>query len=230
MERVLRRTFAALVLGIYFAAAAPTQDTTQACTAITEALPGKVLTPGLLALEYEHETQQYWSTTLRSVDPACIVQPVSAEDVSVVIKILNKYPTVNFATRSGGHDPNVGHASVQDGVLITMTDLVGATYDASRNLAYVKPGGEWNDVVGDLEPSGVTILGGRLGLDNPTIHWLGLYIDVYQESLALEAYFWVEACLSSLRRKVWLPTTLSAGRQWWPTAPSLMSMRQHDPI
>jgi hypothetical protein len=170
MEKVVCRTLAALVLGTHFAIAAPTQETTQACAAITKALPGKVLTPALLALEYEHEIQQYWSTTLRSVDPACIVQPVSAEDVSVVIKVLNKYPTVNFATRSGGHDPNVGHASVQDGVLITMSDMVGATYDAAKKIAYVKPGGEWNDVVGDLEPSGVTILGGRLGSKTPTFN------------------------------------------------------------
>jgi FAD/FMN-containing dehydrogenase len=169
MEKLFRRTLAALILGTQLTAAAPTQETTQACTEITKALPGKVLTPGLLALEYEHETQQYWSTTLRSVDPACIVQPVSAGDVSTVIKILNKYPTVRFATRSGGHDPNVGHSTVQDGVLITMTDLTGATYDAAKQVAYVKPGGEWNDVVGDLEPSGVTILGGRLGWYTPMI-------------------------------------------------------------
>jgi FAD/FMN-containing dehydrogenase len=161
-----RQISLALIWGALSTAAAPTQATTQACTEIKNALPGKVLTPGLLALEYEHETQQYWSTTLRSVDPACIVQPVSAEDVAVVVKILNKHPTVNFATRSGGHDPNVGHATVQDGVLITMTDMAGATYDATKQVAYVKPGGEWNDVVGDLEPSGVTITGGRLGKHN----------------------------------------------------------------
>ena len=154
---------AALLLGLRSATAAPTQATTQACTEIKNALPGKVLTPGLLRVEYEYETQQYWSTTLREVDPACIVQPVSAKDVATVVKILNKYPTVNFATRSGGHDPNVGHATVQDGVLIAMTDLAGATYDAEKKVAYVKPGGEWNDVIGDLEPSGVTIAGGRLG-------------------------------------------------------------------
>lgn len=41
--------------------------------------------------------------------------------------------------------------------------MAGATYDAANQVAYVKPGGEWNDVVGDLEPSGVTIAGGRLG-------------------------------------------------------------------
>lgn len=164
MERIFHRALAALVLGSQLATAAPDQATTQACTDIKNALPGKVLTSGLLAVEYAYETQQYWSTIQRSADPACIVQPASAEDVSAVIKILLKYPTVRLATRSGGHDPNVNHNSIEDGVLITMTDMVGATYDAATGLAYVKPGGHWNDVIGDLEPSGVTILGGRLGM------------------------------------------------------------------
>lgn len=164
MEAIMRLTLATLLLTAQSASASPTPATTQACTEIGNALPGKVLAPGLLALEYAHEQQQYWSTTLRTVRPACIVQPVDANDVSAAIKILNKYPDVPFATRSGGHDPNVGHATVQDGVLITMTDMVGATYDAGNHVAYVKPGGEWNDVISDLEPSGVTIAGGRLGL------------------------------------------------------------------
>lgn len=153
-----------LLLGAQVALGAPSEETTKACNEINQSLPGKVLTKGLLSMEYTHETQQYWATNLRSVDPACIVQPSSAQDVAIVIKILNKYPTVNFATRSGGHDPNKGHATVQDGVLITMTDLVGASYDASEDVAYVRPGGEWNDVIGDLEKSGVAITGGRLGL------------------------------------------------------------------
>lgn len=164
MARSLSLFFAALSLSGRKTRAAPTQATTQACADIKNALPGKVLTPGFLTLEYEHETQQYWSTTLRSVDPACIVQPSSAEDVAAVVKVLNKYPTVQFATRSGGHDPNVGHATVQDGVQIVMTDLAGAKYDADKGLAYVKPGGEWNDVISDLQPSGVAVVGGRLGL------------------------------------------------------------------
>jgi|SRR5690242_9583510 len=163
MAPTLSLTLTAFLLSASRSFAAPDQATTQACADIKNALPGKVLTPGFFALEYEHETQQYWSTTLRSVDPACIVQPTSAEDVAVVVKVLNKYPTVRFATRSGGHDPNVGHATVQDGVQIVMTDLAGATYDAEKDLAYVKPGGEWNDVIGDLAPSGVAVVGGRLG-------------------------------------------------------------------
>lgn len=163
MAAFLRSSILSIILCTKLGLAVPTQETTQACTDIKNALPGKVLTPGILAAEYAFETQKYWSTTLRSITPACIVQPVDAQDVSTVVKILNKYPSVNFATRSGGHDPNVGHATVQDGVQIVMTDMTGATYDASRKVAYVKPGGEWNDVISDLEPSGVAITGGRLG-------------------------------------------------------------------
>ena len=163
MAPTLSLILAAFLLGVGKSFAALDQATTQTCTDIKNALPGKVLTPDFLALEYEHETQQYWSTTLRSVGPACIVQPSSAEDVTAIVKVLNKYPTVKFAIRSGGHDPNVGHATVQDGVQIVMTDLAGATYDAEKDLAYVKPGGEWNDVISELEPSGVAVVGGRLG-------------------------------------------------------------------
>lgn len=161
-----------LLLGAQVARCAPSADTTQACNDINQALPGKVLTPSTLGLAYTQETQQYWAVNLRSVNPACIVQPSSAQDVAIVIGVLNKYPTVRFATRSGGHDPNKNHTTVQDGVLITMTNLVGATYDADEDVAYVRPGGEWNDVIGDLEKSGVAITGGRLGT---TLHAV-LYI------------------------------------------------------
>lgn len=154
----------ALLLGAHTAYGLPSDATTQACNEIANSLPGKVLSPGLLSVEYAYETQQYWATNLRDIKPACIVQPNSAQDISIVIKTLNKYPTVHFATRSGGHDPNKDHSTVQDGVLITMTDLAGASYDAQEDLAYVRPGGEWNDVIGDLEQSGVAIAGGRLGI------------------------------------------------------------------
>jgi hypothetical protein len=44
-----------------------------------------------------------------------------------------------------------------------MTGTAGATYDADRDRAYVKPGGESNDVISDLEPSSVVVIGGCLG-------------------------------------------------------------------
>ncbi|KAE9374008.1 FAD-binding domain-containing protein [Stipitochalara longipes BDJ] len=80
------------------------------------------------------------------------------------MRILNKYPGVNFAVRSGGHDPNPGHASTHGGVLICLRHMKGATYETNTGLAFVKPGGVWNDVITDLERDDITIVGGRLGV------------------------------------------------------------------
>lgn len=144
------------------AAITTTAETTEACNDISEALPDLVLFPRNI-IRYKAEKLGYWSLAAQEVNPACIVSPSTAEDVSTVIQILNNHTNVEFAVRSGGHDPNVGHATTEGGVLISMSQMVGTTYDESTGLARVKPGGEWNDVIGALEPYGVTIPGGRLG-------------------------------------------------------------------
>lgn len=83
--------------------------------------------------------------------------------MSATVKTLNRYPDVNFAVKSGGHDPNPGHGSVHEGILIAMRKISGTTYDKETNLVHLRPGGEWNDAIGALDPQGVTVLGGRLG-------------------------------------------------------------------
>lgn len=166
MRHTLRQASLAPLLLLWGlgALAAPSASTLQACADMDAALPSDQVIHSTMSIQYHLQTAKYWSTALRDVDPACIVLPTSAAQVSSAVQVLNRYPDVEFAVKSGGHDPNVGHATVQDGVLVAFHDLVGATYDAEANLAHVKPGGEWNDVIGDLEPSGVTIVGGRLGL------------------------------------------------------------------
>jgi hypothetical protein len=141
--------------------AAPSASTKKACDEISAAVPGRVSTR--FTIPYTSEISAYWSTALRDLRPACVVLPQSAEEVAAAVKVLNKYHDVQFAVKSGGHDPNVRHASVQDGVLISTKDLTGVTYDAEKQLAFVKPGGEWNDVIGPLDEQGVAIVGGRLG-------------------------------------------------------------------
>lgn len=156
----------ALLTGLLTAAATvsacPSKDTEKACDEIAAEVPDRVSTR--FEIPYTSEVLSYWSHVPRDHKPACLVLPQSAEEVAAVVKVLNKYPDVRFAVKSGGHDPNLGHASVQDGVLISTKDLAGVTYDAEKQLAYVKPGGEWNDVIGVLDTEGVAIVGGRLGL------------------------------------------------------------------
>ncbi|KAH6646050.1 hypothetical protein BKA67DRAFT_541041 [Truncatella angustata] len=151
-----------LLSAVQFAEAGPSVSTVQACKDIDGALPRRLSWP--IDLDYITETQEYWSTALRDLKPACVVHPADVSEVSTVVQVLNKYPDVDFSAKSGGHDPNPGHGSVQDGVLVAMRDMSGATYDAETGLATIKPGGTWNDVIGDLEPYGVTVVGGRLGI------------------------------------------------------------------
>lgn len=176
------------------AAANPTAD--QACKEISTALPDRVSFP--ISVAYTSETSKYWSTALREIQPTCIVLPRFVEEVSSAVKILNKYPEVNFAAKSGGHDPNPGHGSVEGGVLIALRDISGTTYDATTNLAYVKPGGEWNDVIGALDPQGVAVVGGRLGrfIRVRLTHSRAGLISIRQDSWALEGTFFKAASLS----------------------------------
>lgn len=141
--------------------ALPNAATLKACAEIATALPLRVSTQ--LTLPYTLETNSYWSTALREAKPACLVLPESAADVASAVRVLKKYPDVQFAVKSGGHDPNPRHSSILDGVLISTKDLAGVRYDEATQLAYVKPGGEWNDVSGPLDEQGVAIVGGRLG-------------------------------------------------------------------
>ena len=144
-------------------AAAASAATDAACDEIAAAIDDRVHTEW--AKDYRSEVKSYWSTRLRDAKPACVVLPQSAEEVSAVVKILNKYPDVEFAVKSGGHTPAPRHSSVSGGVLISTRDMNGATYDEETGTAYVKPGGEWNDVISQLEEeSGVAVVGGRLGM------------------------------------------------------------------
>jgi hypothetical protein len=118
------------LLPVVYATATP--STLQACGNIDTALPGRVSYPG--SLPYFTERTSYWSTALHDLQPACLVLPTTAQEVATVVGVLNQFPSVNFAVKSGGHDPNPGHASVEDGILIATRKLKGATYDAATGL------------------------------------------------------------------------------------------------
>ncbi|PBP27987.1 putative FAD binding domain containing protein [Diplocarpon rosae] len=112
--------------------------------------------------QYAYAKSHYWSDANAEFTPACVVFPRCAEDVSGVIQILLKYPEVTFATKSGGHNANIGFAST-DGVLISMAQLNSTTISADRTTAYLSPGATWMDAVGALEPYNKAVVGGRLG-------------------------------------------------------------------
>jgi hypothetical protein len=137
-----------------------------ACSVIMANCPGFTLTwpSGTSNAEYVYATTHYWSSTNTEVTPACVVFPTSAEDMSAVIQILLQYPDVPFAVKSGGHNPNTGFSSVNGGVLISFQNLKNITLSPDQKTAEVGPGSQWKDAVGALEPYGLTVVGGRLGM------------------------------------------------------------------
>lgn len=145
---------------------APVPTSMAACSAIAANCPGFTLTYPSAAFNpnYQYATTHYWSDTNKDGTPACVVFPTSAEDVSEVIRILLQYPNVHFAVKSGGHNANVGFSSVDGGVLISFQNMHNTVLSADRQTAEVGPGARWMDTVGALEPYGLTVVGGRLGM------------------------------------------------------------------
>jgi hypothetical protein len=80
-------------------------ETSQACTKLDSELPGRVYYPESAAFEQSVASYAYAETRLR---PNCIFGPQRVEDVTKAIRILTKYPSVEFAIRSGGHNSNKG--------------------------------------------------------------------------------------------------------------------------
>ena len=66
----------------------------------------------------------YWSAANADLHPACAVFPTTVEDVSQIVAILQNSTGVNFAVKSGGHNPNVGYSSTDGGVLIDRKSVV----------------------------------------------------------------------------------------------------------
>ncbi|KAF2670504.1 FAD-binding domain-containing protein [Microthyrium microscopicum] len=151
------------VLAAFFASisAAPTPSAKQACEAIKKAVPSKLFYPS--DKSYTTENTNYYNIGLAELMPACIFQPTTAQEVSTAVKILNSTPDVKFAVKSGGHDPNAGHSSVKDGVLIALSQMQFTRLSSDKKTAEFGPGGHWNDIQRKLDPLGAAVVGGRLG-------------------------------------------------------------------
>lgn len=114
------------------------------------------------AIEYTQEQLNYWSTGCGALKPSCILYPKSTEEVADIVEILYKN-NETFAVKSGGHNPNAGFSSIQDGPLISTKYLNEVTFDRASMTVRVGPGNDWQDVHKALEGTNVTVVGGRIG-------------------------------------------------------------------
>lgn len=102
-----------------------------------------------------HRSEACWH------QPSCVIQPKTAQHVSVVMKTI-KHFEVPFAVRSGGHSPNPGFSSIQAGILIDLSGLDGISIADDKETASIGPGQRWGQVYDTLDPHNVSVIGGRI--------------------------------------------------------------------
>jgi hypothetical protein len=132
------------------------------CAALQAALPSQVFTNGTTT--YQLFLQSYWAQQEQSLEPRCLVQPKSTNDVSVAVKILNNCnggTGCKFAIKSGGHAVSPGAANIDSGVTIDLSLLNEVKINAAKKTASIGPGGRWGQVYSTLEAAGYTVPGGR---------------------------------------------------------------------
>ncbi|KAI9172775.1 FAD-binding, type 2 [Paramyrothecium foliicola] len=155
------------------AKAAPSQETLAACSELFDALPRHLvwdpLSPNghstaLNATLYHDTNVNYWNLRSKSNRAACTFYPATAEEVSFAIRTLARHPSVQFALKCSGHNPNIGFSSVDEGVLIAFRpNFQYAIPSADGKTVRVGAGAQWEDVYAALDPLGKSAVGGRLG-------------------------------------------------------------------
>ncbi|KAH9033411.1 FAD-binding domain-containing protein [Lactarius pseudohatsudake] len=99
---------------------------------------------------------------------ACSVEPGSAADVGVILRILGSTRTP-FAVKSGGHALNPGFSST-NGVQISMTRFSNVELNNATGTVDAGAGVPWDRVYTALDSTGVNVVGGRV----PTVGISGL--------------------------------------------------------
>jgi FAD/FMN-containing dehydrogenase len=115
-----------------------------------------------LSLDYSSDLTKYWSAACGDLKPTCIAAPSSAEEMSLVITELHNVETL-FAVKSGGHMPNNGFASIEDGLLVSTKNLDQVFYNPDDETAVIGPGLSWEEAQKGLDGTGRAVVGGRLG-------------------------------------------------------------------
>lgn len=133
-------------------------------------LPGCVILQTDVAA-FQQAVDYSWAQQNREIIPACIVRPCDVQQLSKAIAILKWEHDSRrqaeasikgfFAVRSGGINPGLGAATVQDGVVIDLSLFCEVTPAANGSTVTVGTGAKWIDVYKVLDKKGLIVMGGR---------------------------------------------------------------------
>jgi hypothetical protein len=129
-----------------------------ACAVIKFIFPGNYVDAS--SANYTAEEDQNWSTNCW-LPAACFVLPRNTVEAAITLKIITLTGS-KFATRSGGHNQNVGFASIDgSGVLIDMQRMNKLQLANTNSILRTGPGNSWADVYSYLDPYGISAIGAR---------------------------------------------------------------------
>ncbi|KAK5127367.1 hypothetical protein LTR85_006706 [Meristemomyces frigidus] len=112
---------------------------------------------------YITDNTNFWSQA-SALGPACDFAPSCAEDLGWAVKVLKHY-SAPFAMRGGGHMPIAGFNNINSsGVLLSSSGFTHLNLEPNSKNVHVGPANHWADVYKGLEPYGLTVVGGRLGV------------------------------------------------------------------
>jgi FAD/FMN-containing dehydrogenase len=112
--------------------------------------------------------------------------------MSYAVKTLTKMK-VPFAIKGGGHMPIPGYANINSsGVLLSSSGLNQLEISEDHAAVNIGPGNDWNDVYTYLEPFGVTVVGGRLGIVGVPGYLIGGGVSFFGNE-----YGWASANIAS---------------------------------
>jgi FAD/FMN-containing dehydrogenase len=111
---------------------------------------------------YKTSVGSYWAENVQ-LEPTCIVQPLTAQDVAVAVTrlVAADEGACKFAVRSGGHTVWAGANNIEDGVTIDLSMMNSTTYNQEEGTASILPGSRWGAVYKTLAEYNVTVPGGR---------------------------------------------------------------------
>lgn len=142
------------------AGSAATGTGRSACSNITTQLGSSKVIGTKINLKYAQSTE-YYNTLLDSYKPSCVVYPTSAHDVSIALQAIRAADS-RFAIKAGGHNPNKGFSSVDEGVLLDLNSMTSRSYDPKTTLATYEPGGVFGDLYDYYAKYDRTVVGARL--------------------------------------------------------------------
>ncbi|KAH7308610.1 hypothetical protein B0I35DRAFT_442293 [Stachybotrys elegans] len=109
--------------------------------------------------EFVARNNSYWCNNAK-LNPACIIQPLSAEEVAVTVAALATSDQ-QFAIRGGGHSNWAGSNNIDGGITLDLGLLNTTKYDPATELAHIEPGSKWKDVYAELGKHERVVAGAR---------------------------------------------------------------------